>query len=315
MRIRASAFLLAIPLAAAPSLFAQAVALQENFEFSVTAVFPPAGWTVDDLTAAGNAGWQELGTALCTGMSTSDVAGHDSPVGLSAQETRLASPILDLSTFSSPRLQFHTGGCNTWALTSSGQGGSDDHFVEVSTDGGNSWTVVWTAFTSGANSYESRPEVVDLSSYAGNSQVQVGFRYFGAETQWTIDTVIVVDAATGGSLNLIGSCGQPNSYLFVQNVTPLATVVLLGSPNPGWPALLQPGVSGVGFGPRRMARDSRDLQAGHRFRHCRVHASGRNPRHGMRQVRSGLRHGDLPADQRSTALVDLVDALRRCAAN
>lgn len=272
MRIRASAFLLAIPLAAAPSLFAQAVALQENFEFSVTAVFPPAGWTVDDLTGAGNAGWQELGTALCTGMSTSDVAGHDSPVGLSAQETRLASPILDLSTFSSPRLQFHTGGCNTWALTSSGQGGSDDHFVEVSTDGGNSWTVVWTAFTSGANSYESRPEVVDLSSYAGNSQVQVGFRYFGAETQWTIDTVIVVDAATGGSLNLIGSCGQPNSYLFVQNVTPLATVVLLGSPNPGgrlysspacpvlasglgaWPGILVTFKPATGFGTAEFTR-------------------------------------------------------------
>jgi hypothetical protein len=271
MRIRASALLLAIPFAAAAPVTAQQVALQETFEFSVTGIFPPAGWTEVDLTGAGNPGWQELGTAFCTGMSSSDVAGHDAP-GVGNQETRLVSPVLDLSTFSAPRLQFHTGGCNTWALTSSGQGYADDHFVEVSTDGGSTWTIVWTAFTSGANGYEIRPEVIDLSNYAGESQVQVGFRYIGSETQWTIDTVIVVDAATGGSLQLIGACGQPNSYLFVQNVTPLANIALLGSPSTGgrlysspacsvlasslgaWPGILVTFKAATGFGTAEFTR-------------------------------------------------------------
>jgi hypothetical protein len=217
MIVLASAAALAAPAHAADQI------LVERFETSVTGTFPPAGWSEVDINGSGLAGW-EAGGAFCSNLGGGDIAGHDASGIGTTQDTRLVSPSMDFSAVAAPQLRFHSGGCNAWALATSGPLEFEEHDVEVSTDGGATWTEVWTADTGGAASYEQKPVVVDLSSYAGNATVQVGFRYFGEQSQWAVDTVVVVDAGTAGALYMVGNCGDPGSYVFADGVTPLATV-------------------------------------------------------------------------------------------
>lgn len=162
---------------------AQTTVLSEDFS-----TFVPTGWTVVDNNLSGIGPWEH------------DVAGlrawHQDLSGGTADNT-LISPAMDLSLLASAYLHF--SGETNWATylanhpTSLGDGFTN---VEVTTDGGLTWTSVWTD-TSLASGDTYNPDV-DLSAYAGMSGVQIGIHYFGtfAHESW-IDNVLVDDSPVG----------------------------------------------------------------------------------------------------------------------
>lgn len=162
---------------------AQTTVLSEDFS-----TWLPTGWTVVDNNASGLAQWEH------------DVSGlrawHQDISGGTVDNT-LISPAMDLSLLATAYVHF-TGETN-WASylanhpTSLGDGFTN---VEVTTDGGLTWTSVWTD-TSQSNGDTYAPDV-DLSAYAGMTGVQLGIHYFGtfAHEAW-IDNVLVDDSPVG----------------------------------------------------------------------------------------------------------------------
>jgi N-acetylneuraminic acid mutarotase len=98
------------------------------------------------------------------------------------QDTSLVSPAWDLSGLAHPALSFHNDyfGGSVFPVT-----------VEVSTDGQN-WTSVWRHSTDSIRGPDL--ETIDLSPWAGQSAVQVRFRYTGyVQWWWEIDDVTLSD--------------------------------------------------------------------------------------------------------------------------
>lgn len=169
-------------LAAATPVAAQTTYLSENFDAGTV---PPAGWTQVNNNGDSTVGWIPDGLGR---------AQHEDELGPISDMT-LVSPVLDLSSATGVYLHFE--GETNWATylanhpTSNGDGVSN---MEISTNGGASWTVVWTD-TSQASGDTYAP-TVDLSAYAGNSNVQLGIHFFGTFAQeWWVDNVAIDDQA------------------------------------------------------------------------------------------------------------------------
>ena len=89
--------------------------------------------------------------------------------------------------------------------------------AEVSTDGGLTWTVVWTDNV--LIDYNPVVITLDLSAYDGMANVQVAFRYFGIDAHtWWIDNVLV-DGGTGPSYSITGLAGGSTATLTVSGAT------------------------------------------------------------------------------------------------
>jgi hypothetical protein len=174
---------------AAPGYQWQYNGTTQTFDASST----PAGWTVVNNNA--NVGWEfddPNGAPNNTGGSGNfAVAGAEYHGN---EDTELVSPVLDLSGDSSPVVKFSSDLVTTFG---------DSASVDVSIDGGQTWTTVWQ--------YQNYPgipgpdlETVPLPSAAGQSQVQVRFHYhsiFGYF--WQLDNVFIGDqvcAPTPGGL-------------------------------------------------------------------------------------------------------------------
>ncbi|WP_200823468.1 carboxypeptidase regulatory-like domain-containing protein [Actinacidiphila yanglinensis] len=153
---------------------------QQHFDAATT----PAGWTVKDNTPAG--GWQ-FDDPLNRGNRTGG-AGHfaivdDFADGWAPVDTELTSPVYDFSAEHTPELDFET------ALPSDYRLSDATADVDVSTDGGSTWTTVWhhEDILPGP-SHQSVP----LDSYAGDKSVQVRFHFTGSLTGiWEIDDVAI----------------------------------------------------------------------------------------------------------------------------
>jgi N-acetylneuraminic acid mutarotase len=157
---------------------------------------PKDGWTVTDTSGSGvtwrfdnpgNHGNDTGGTG-----QFAEVDSYDS--GVSTHEaTSLVSPVLDMSGDATPIVSFDNS--FTSPLYNS------NAYVEVSVDGGKTWTSVW--HMSRTISYG--PEVVAIPQAAGKSDVQVRFRYDAVHSwYWKVDNVFIgnrsCDAAAGGLL-------------------------------------------------------------------------------------------------------------------
>ncbi|MDA0667886.1 MAG: lectin-like protein [Planctomycetota bacterium] len=167
---------LILVLAAASPAAAQSVALNEDFSGS----FPPTGWIQVKLGPS-SSGWVGNGRAWH----------EDFPGGTT--ENYLVAPPLDLTTYSQVFLHFE-GETNyaTYRANHPNSIGDGISNVEVTTDGGNTWTVVWT--DTSLNSMEPYAPSLDLSAFAGQNNVQVAFYFYGTFAQeWWVDNVIVDD--------------------------------------------------------------------------------------------------------------------------
>jgi hypothetical protein len=190
------------------SFIINAQILSEDFSTGTGSTFPN-GWTTS--IAPGSSGDWVLGNTANVGVpayggDTGMISGgcdgiyalldSDGLGGGFSQNASLVSPVVDLTSYTDPILKFNHHFRQFQTSTA---------YVEGTSDGGATWTelVSYTADSEGLTS-------VDMSTLAGNSAVQVRFRYVGAwEYYWGVDnievtqcTAVVPDAVTASTLPL-----------------------------------------------------------------------------------------------------------------
>ena len=172
--------------------------LSEDFESTSASIgtFPNgwttsnAQWTINDPTTGtpGNSGSstiiESIGSSISSGNCTNVYAIVDSD-GLgngNTQNTNLISPVMDLSNFTSVVLEFNHS-FEVWA--------DPVARVESSIDSGLTWSVVHDFGTNSKYGHE----IFNISSIAGNSNVQIRFHYEGDfDWWWAIDDVVIKQA-------------------------------------------------------------------------------------------------------------------------
>ncbi|SES49138.1 Kelch motif-containing protein [Streptomyces sp. yr375] len=145
---------------------------------------PPAGWTVTDAAGRGHA-WrfEDLGGRGNLTGGSGGFAIVDSDHYGDSQDTSLLSPVLDLTGHATPALRFATY-YKKFADASKAD-------VDLSVDGGRTWSTVWHRDTVNAGP---GPQSLALPSAAGQRAVQLRFHYRGDYAYyWEVD-----DVAFGG---------------------------------------------------------------------------------------------------------------------
>ncbi|MEV4758648.1 carboxypeptidase regulatory-like domain-containing protein [Micromonospora sp. NPDC049559] len=207
----------------------------ESFATSGT----PAGWTVRNNTPAG--GWQfddPLNRGNQTGGTGRFAIVDDYALGWAAADSELISPSYDLSGQTAPVLEFDSA--LPWAYRL----GDLTADVDVSTDGGATWTNVWRHADAVPGPDH---ETVPLTGYAGRSSVRIRFHFVGSLTgMWQLDNVAVgtrsLDVLPGGLL--VGQVTDANTGAGVAG----ATVRGVAAPADAGRSVASPGDPAVGDG-------------------------------------------------------------------
>jgi N-acetylneuraminic acid mutarotase len=144
----------------------------------------PAGWSVVNRTTKGGWAFDDPGNRgnLTGGAGNFAIIDSDKLGTGNTQDTDLRTPTLDLSGVSAPVLKFNSD----WRAV-----GNDSADIDVSTDGGTSWTNAWhqTASRRGP-----KVEEVPLTGLAGAATAQVRFRFNGTFAWWwEVDNVELVN--------------------------------------------------------------------------------------------------------------------------
>ncbi len=160
--------------------------LDEDFE-----VWPLTGWTIDGDPASCGV-WDSLevsGNPNNTG-GTGFAADANSDFCGDAMDTWLVSPVLDFTGISIVSLSF--------ASDFNDYGAADDGYVDVTTDGGATWTNV--LHYDGLDVRGPRTVNIDLGAFADEAAVQIRFHYTAADWDWwwqVDDVKVVADAGDG----------------------------------------------------------------------------------------------------------------------
>lgn len=151
------------------AIIAAQTVLSEDFEGGAF----PAGWTQE--TAASDGGWI-VGSAASLSSSAFPIEDHTTIIGTNddgcdcdKSNDFIYSPSMDISSLDNPYLKFAV-----YYFDLSYSGDYESLTAEVSTDGGTSWTVV-ADLDGSSDSW--RTEFIDLTAYAGATDLMVGFRY------------------------------------------------------------------------------------------------------------------------------------------
>lgn len=152
--------------------------LTEDFADTTT----PEGWSVVNRTEDGGWSFEDLGGRgnLTGGSGGFAIIDSDELGSGKSQDTDLVSPPLDLSETNAPVLRFNS---DYWAL------GNDSADIDVTTDGGETWTNVWHQTSSLRGP---RVEEVPLTPAAGAAEAQVRFRFAGSFSWWwQVDDIVL----------------------------------------------------------------------------------------------------------------------------
>lgn len=163
------------------AVFSQTTMLNENFESGSI----PSTWSVQQLNASET--WAvEAGT-------TSFVAAVNYDESLGQQNEWLITPTLDLSTTMTYTFTADVGLSYYWSVDPEN---NYDAFIKISTDGGTTWTQIWTETDLGTfENWTLNPVTLDLSSYSGNANVKLAFQYVGSDgAALYVDNVKVVSS-------------------------------------------------------------------------------------------------------------------------
>ncbi|MEU7843242.1 S8 family serine peptidase [Micromonospora sp. NPDC049114] len=155
--------------------------LAESFDGAAA----PDGWSVRDRTGDGGWTFDDAGERgnLTGGSGAFAIADSDRLGSGRTQDTDLVTPTVDLRSTPAPVLRFHSD----WRAV----GVTDAADVDVSTDGGTTWTTVWHQTSSRRGPLL---EEVPLDPAAGASAVQVRFRFHGTFAWWwQVDDVQLVN--------------------------------------------------------------------------------------------------------------------------
>ena len=160
------------------------VALAENFDGTT---FPPTDWTVVNTHATNN--WKRT-TASINGAGSASVnwIAED-------QDESLISPVFSLVGFNSAALNFSVSVGYTYMITP-----LDDLFVQITNDGGITWTQLWVEEDEGVYpNYVPIYKNLDLAAYVGQSNLQIRFQYVANDADVVkIDDVSVTSCPTVG---------------------------------------------------------------------------------------------------------------------
>jgi len=152
---------------------AQQTLLTEDFD---SGVVPPAGWS--ELNNGATLGWET--------DATGSQAEHDDFSAGFLNENRLLSPSVDASAVTA--LYLHAQQDQQFPAF------RDRNAIEVSLDGGMSFVEVWQETST--LPFSGGPIEVDLSAYAGMSDVRVSFAYEGDYANiWRVDDIVLDDQA------------------------------------------------------------------------------------------------------------------------
>ncbi len=183
-------------------------ALNETFSYSTTSTFPPTNWSLVNHNAGPNA-WEEP-TISTVGQSfnvlLSDSANHDDFNFGASNDNSIQTPNMNLASYSTPELTYD-GELFYAAFTALGGAGNGTSDIECSTDGGVTWTSIWSE--TATLDYYTPGLVVDMSTCANSASVDMRFHYFGDYAHsWAIDNVVVDNggAPTGPGLSISGTC-------------------------------------------------------------------------------------------------------------
>ncbi len=166
-------------LAGAPGNPAYAYVLQGGINEQFEGDFPPAGWTVKNNTSGAGNIWKrndEWGRANLTGGTGYCAAADSDIAGSGAFDTELLSPLIVMPA--TPRnLAFKH--YFQYIYT------TDRGYVDVSTNGGNTWTNLRTF-----SALDAAEQTIDMSAYAGMT-IMLRWRYVtgGWAFYWQIDDV------------------------------------------------------------------------------------------------------------------------------
>jgi len=169
------------------SVYARALSADE-----IRALTPPGGWRVVTAnSAAGKPGWlPQSGENQTGGSGNSFMADRVAAGGVTRWDvqTALRTPVFDLSAYTQVTLTFRM------AYQADAEQGQAQ--VEISTDGGATWTALRKFFAT-ESTLDRAPLSVNLTPYAGLTNVQVQFAYHARNGGfWQVDDVSV-QAATG----------------------------------------------------------------------------------------------------------------------
>ena len=191
-----------------PSLSAQSIFLDEDFSTGV----PPAGWT--EINNGNSLGW-EIGTLSSDAAFHADFAGYN--------DNSMVSSAMDLSVATGAWL--HSNQNVQYASW------RDHHFINVSLDGGNTFTNIHDDFSGDGDS----TITVDLSAFGGISNVNISFQYTGDYASWwTVDDVLVNDSPNPPPPGILTTAVNPtngHTYHLLESTTwteAEAGAVLLG---------------------------------------------------------------------------------------
>lgn len=189
-----------------------------NEDFEGTGI--PTGWT--QTTLATDGGWKHgLNTAIQSSSfpipsHTKMIGTNDDGCNCDKSNDFMTSPSFSLTGVTSAVLKF-----DLLYYEGTYQGATESLKLEVSTDGGVTWTVIQTM--TGAGDW--RTEIIDLSSYAGTADVRIGFRYndgagwtFGAAMDnFNVSVPAALDLATT-TINLPTFIGNNQPFTITGNI-------------------------------------------------------------------------------------------------
>lgn len=136
--------------------------LSEDFE----GTWPPTGWTIESTNLGFT--WEE---------NTSGINGKDAHVGYDyTQDESLISPVFTVPA-GNPSLKFKLSMSYYWGVDPYN---NYDVYVSITTDGGATWTPIWDESSLGVFVNWTPIDVtVPLTTYAGQTNVQLKFQYVG----------------------------------------------------------------------------------------------------------------------------------------
>ena len=163
----------------------KSVLLSQDFEGTT---FPPANWTVVNYHAVATSNWNR-GTSEDGTNNYANIEYTDANM----MQERLITPAINLSAQSAAYLTFSFSTSYYWFVDP--ENGADLK-VEVSTNGGTTWTTIWTEVDYGVfENWTWYDVTLPLTAYLGQSNVKVSFYYVGNDVEGVgLGTHMAVDS-------------------------------------------------------------------------------------------------------------------------
>ncbi len=183
----------------------------------------PSAWTNVETNANENWVW---GATSGNGDGGMDIA-YDAALG--NQDESIITEAIDLSALPNPGLYFDWFASYFWAVSPND---NYDLTVSISTDGGSSWTALWSEEDAGEfETFTWYTEVIDLAAYASETSVTFEFNYTGNDgAQAALDNISVCSLpANDLRLDYVYTGDVVNDYIYKKIPVTQAVEIVAGA--------------------------------------------------------------------------------------